>query len=348
MLARARNELELLAAKKRGIAGASLPAARQQQRNKMKEVVTAAAASITDGGEGSGASGDSHPEEYRCRPSRLQEEEGILGGTEKTEEGTSKPSLPPPATSKEREVAGMVLTRDEEESRLPTLERRHSAPVVAHSASNPRGGEAITSQTERPRPGEEVNVSSMPAWSCSLCTLLNEPLDPHCIMCGTLREMKEGGLVTNDTSTSNIKKGPTKATHEEEQQRPGKHTDEGRDTMQAELEEMRAKNEKLMALLMKMKEEANRAKEEKERYASYEALMAALTAGIINDDHLETVESELEARLALVRQLRRDRVRARILALEREEREMRATTLCIICTDSPRYHVLLVLALQHF
>lgn len=207
--------------------------------------------------------------------------------------------------------------REETEEEALTKERETAGIEEVEAESTKRQALAV---------GATVNVVLEDQWTCSLCTLINDVLDPHCSLCGTLRETKEGGLLGEDEKTSRSKG-----------RRPcgcGGGNDEH--DLASHLEEVKEKNERLLCMLMKMKDGAKRSKEEKERFSSYDNLMLAASSAVVTDEELSEVEAELEAKLALVRRVRRDHARARAQELEREMREMRATTLCVICADSPR------------
>lgn len=164
-------------------------------------------------------------------------------------------------------------------------------------------------------------------WTCSLCTLINGALERHCTLCGTLREMKEGCMVEDDSNRRKARRvSPCSCEGKAEHQVD----------VAVQLEDLKEKNEQLLGLLMKMKEEAKRSKEEKERFSSYESLMLAASSFVVTDKELADVEADLEAKLALVRRVRRDHADVRAQELERELRDTRAATLCIICVDSPR------------
>jgi hypothetical protein len=209
--------------------------------------------------------------------------------------------------------------REETEEEALTKERETAGIEEVEAESTKRQALAV---------GATVNVVLEAEWTCSLCTLINGVLDPHCSLCGTLREAKEGGLLGEDEKTRRSK-GRQPCGCEG-------GNDEHEHDLASQLEEVKEKNERLLCMLMKMKDGAKRSKEEKERFSSYDNLMLAASSAVVTDDELSEVEAELEAKLALVRRVRRDHARARAQELEREMREMRATTLCVICADSPR------------
>ncbi len=176
-------------------------------------------------------------------------------------------------------------------------QKDHPAEGGAHSKDSPANMTMASSIQGLVQKGKE--------WACRICTLMNEPSLSHCNLCGTIREKKEEAI--GDDAID----------------------DDDREATMDEVEKLKSKNEFLLRKMWDMRLVIRNMKDEKEKFNPNRLIEQNL-------DQLELLEAELENELTLVRKVKTDKLAKQLEMYEKEIKEERDKSTCIVCVDKKR------------